>query len=87
MNDIDGVFIGEVRYFAGDFVPAGFLECNGQVLSVENSDFIALYSLLRNKFGGTENRNFALPNIKTKDANGLKAIIAYRGQYPPRSEK
>jgi len=85
MNDIDGVFIGEVRYFAGDFVPAGFLECNGQFLSVENSDFIPLFSLLQYKYGGAENRNFGLPNIKPKDANGLKAIIAYRGQYPPRS--
>lgn len=55
-------FLGEIRQFAGDFVPRGWALCEGQLLSVELND--ALFSLLKTQFGGDGETNFALPDLR-----------------------
>jgi len=55
-------FVGEIRPFAFNFAPSGFMPCNGQLLSI--SQFSALFSILGTQYGGNGTTNFALPNIQ-----------------------
>lgn len=53
-------FLGEIRIFAGDYAPEGWLLCQGQSLSV--SEYQALYSVIGNTYGG-DSVKFNLPNL------------------------
>lgn len=55
-------FLGEVRMFAGNFAPMGWLFCNGQLLNI--SEYDALYSLLGTTYGGDGATTFALPDLR-----------------------
>jgi microcystin-dependent protein len=55
-------FLGEIRIFAGDFVPEGWALCNGQLLPIAQNP--ALYSLISTTYGGDPRTNFALPNLQ-----------------------
>lgn len=55
-------FIGEIRAFPYTFVPYGWLECNGQSVSIHQ--YQALYSILGILYGGDGTTNFNLPNIQ-----------------------
>jgi microcystin-dependent protein len=55
-------FIGEIRAFAGNFAPAGWALCNGQLLPISQNT--ALFSLLGTTYGGDGKSNFALPNLQ-----------------------
>ena len=54
--------LGEVRMFAGNYAPQGWLFCNGQVLQIAEYD--ALYSLIGNTYGGDGMSTFALPDLR-----------------------
>ena len=54
--------VGEIRQFAGDFVPQGWALCEGQLLPVK--DYEALFSLIRTQFGGDGQTTFALPDLR-----------------------
>lgn len=53
--------IGEIKMFAGSFVPRGWLFCNGQLLSI--AEYQALYSILGTIYGGDGRYTFALPDL------------------------
>lgn len=55
-------FVGEIRMFAGNFAPAGWALCNGQLLSI--SSHSALFSVLGTTYGGDGENNFALPDLR-----------------------
>ncbi len=55
-------FLGEIRIFAGNFAPAGWAFCNGQILPIAQNS--ALFSLLGTFYGGNGTSNFALPNLQ-----------------------
>lgn len=55
-------FIGEIRMFAGNFAPVGWLICDGTLLPIQNYD--ALYSLLGTTYGGNGTTTFALPDLR-----------------------
>ncbi len=55
-------YIGEVRLFGFNFAPVGWLQCNGQTLSISQN--AALFSILGTSFGGNGTSNFALPNLQ-----------------------
>jgi len=55
-------FVAEIRMFSGNFAPAGWAFCNGQILPI--SQFTALFSLLGTQYGGNGVSNFALPNLQ-----------------------
>ena len=57
-------FLGEIRTFAGNFAPAGWALCQGQVLPIAEND--ALFSLIGTTYGGDGVSNFALPNIASR---------------------
>lgn len=48
--------------FAGNFAPAGWAFCNGQLMSISQNT--ALFSLLGTNFGGNGTTNFGLPNLQ-----------------------
>lgn len=73
--------LGEIELFPFTFVPRGWLLCNGQLLSIAQNQ--ALYSLLRNFYGGDGRTTFALPNLLgTEPIPNTKFYIAIEGFYP-----
>jgi microcystin-dependent protein len=54
-------YIGEIKVFTYNFVPYGFLACQGQVLNVAQHQ--ALFALLGATFGGDGRTNFNTPNL------------------------
>jgi microcystin-dependent protein len=55
-------FLGEIRMFTGNFAPAGWAMCNGQILSIAQNT--ALFSLLGTTYGGDGQTTFALPDLR-----------------------
>ena len=55
-------YIGEVRMVGFNFAPAGWAQCNGQLLSIEQNT--ALFSILGTTYGGNGTTNFALPDLQ-----------------------
>lgn len=55
-------FMGEVRMFGGNYAPAGWALCNGQLLSISN--YSALFSLLGTVYGGNGQTTFAVPDLR-----------------------
>jgi microcystin-dependent protein len=72
--------LATIMYFAGSFVPQGWMSCDGSTLQTQQ--YAALFSLLGNRFGGDGVHTFNLPKIA--DVNGLKTIICVEGIYPSR---
>lgn len=61
-------FVGEIRIFAGNYAPTGWLKCEGQLISIsENPD---LYSILGTTYGGDGIITFALPDLCERMAMG-----------------
>lgn len=55
-------YVGEIRMFAGNYAPQGWLLCNGQVLNI--ADYQVLFAVIWNSFGGNGQTNFALPDLR-----------------------
>ena len=55
-------FVGEIRIFCGNFAPAQWALCNGQIMAISQNT--QLFSLLGTQFGGNGTSNFALPNLQ-----------------------
>jgi microcystin-dependent protein len=58
----DSAFLGEVKWFAGNFAPRGWAFCDGQLLSIAQHS--ALFSILGTTYGGDGRQNFALPDAR-----------------------
>lgn len=68
-------FIGEIRIFANNFYPLGWLPCNGGMLSIQG--YQALYAVIGTIYGGNGQTTFALPNLTSPVGNvGLVPIGA-----------
>ena len=57
-------YVGEIRMFAGNFAPAGWMFCDGQLLPISQNT--ALFSLLGTTYGGNGQTNFALPDLRAR---------------------
>jgi microcystin-dependent protein len=55
-------YIGEIRMFAGNFAPAGWAFCQGQLLSIAANT--ALFTLIGTTYGGDGQSTFALPDLR-----------------------
>jgi microcystin-dependent protein len=55
-------FVGEIRMFAGNFAPVGWMFCEGQLLPI--ADFDVLFNLIGTTFGGDGQSTFALPDLR-----------------------
>ena len=55
-------YVGEIRMFAGGFPPAGWMFCEGQLMSI--SENAMLYTLIGTSYGGDGQSTFALPDLR-----------------------
>src|SRR6187455_2165301 len=55
-------YVGEVRMFAGNFAPAGWMFCEGQLLSISENE--TLFNLIGTTYGGDGQSTFALPDLR-----------------------
>src|SRR5712692_4014169 len=55
-------YVGEIRMFAGNFAPAGWMFCEGQLLPISECD--TLFNLIGTTYGGDGQSNFALPDLR-----------------------
>jgi microcystin-dependent protein len=55
-------YVGEIRMFAGNFAPAGWMFCSGQLLPI--SEYETLYNLILTTYGGDGQSTFALPDLR-----------------------
>src|SRR2546426_8640717 len=55
-------YVGEIRMFAGNFAPAGWMCCEGQWLPI--SEYETLFNLIGTTYGGNGTTNFALPDLR-----------------------
>lgn len=60
----DSHFLGQINLFAGEFVPQGWLACDGQLLSIVSN--VSLWALLGTNYGGNGTNNFALPDLSSR---------------------
>jgi microcystin-dependent protein len=64
-------FLGEIRVFAFDFAPKGWVLCNGQTMAIQQNT--ALFSLLGISFGGNGVTTYQLPDLRGRVALGAQA--------------
>src|SRR5947208_14765658 len=57
-------YVGEIRMFAGNFQPAGWAFCDGQLLPISEND--VLFNLIGTTYGGDGQETFALPNLASR---------------------
>jgi microcystin-dependent protein len=57
-------YVGEIRLFAGNFAPAGWMFCEGQLLPISENE--TLFQLIGTTYGGDGEETFALPNLQSR---------------------
>jgi microcystin-dependent protein len=55
-------FISEIRLFAGNYAPAGWAFCNGQILLIGQNT--TLFKLIGTTYGGNGTTTFGLPDLR-----------------------
>ncbi|MGO4103880.1 phage tail protein [Leifsonia sp. YAF41] len=93
-------YIGEIRLFGGNFAPAGWAYCNGQLMPISEND--TLFNLIGTTYGGDGQETFALPDLQGRipmhqgtrpggstyrlsDKGGVETITLSPEQIPPHS--
>lgn len=57
-------YVGEIRMFAGNFAPAGWMFCEGQTLPIAENE--TLFQLIGTTYGGDGEETFNLPNLASR---------------------
>lgn len=55
-------YVGEIRMFAGNFAPAGWQFCEGQLLPISENE--TLFQLIGTTYGGDGQNTFGLPDLR-----------------------
>src|SRR6187549_3503151 len=55
-------YVGEIRMFGGNFAPAGWMFCEGQLLPISENE--TLFNLIGTTYGGDGQATFALPDLR-----------------------
>jgi microcystin-dependent protein len=55
-------YVGEIRMFAGNFNPAGWMFCDGSLLPISENE--TLFQLIGTTYGGDGQSTFALPDLR-----------------------
>lgn len=71
-------YVGEIRMFGGNFAPAGWMFCNGQLLPISENE--VLFQLIGTTYGGDGQETFGLPNLQGRAPlhMGTDAGITYQ---------
>lgn len=72
-------YVGEIRIFAGNFAPAGWMFCEGQLLPISENE--TLFQLIGTTYGGDGESTFALPDLRGRSPihQGNGFILAETG--------
>jgi microcystin-dependent protein len=72
-------YVGEIRMFAGNFAPAGWMFCEGQLLPISENE--TLFQLIGTTFGGDGEETFQLPDLQSRTPmhQGSGFILAETG--------
>jgi len=54
--------LGEIKIWSAEFVPEGWLPCDGRLLPIQQNQ--ALYSIIGNRYGGDAIKEFGLPDLR-----------------------
>lgn len=85
-------YVGEIRIFAGNFAPAGWLFCDGQLLPISENE--TLFQLIGTTYGGDGQSTFALPDLQSRvpihkgngfvqaEAAGVESVTLLNSQMP-----
>lgn len=57
-------YVGELRLFAGNFAPSGWMFCDGQLLPISQNE--TLFQLIGTTYGGDGQSTFALPDLRSR---------------------
>jgi microcystin-dependent protein len=57
-------YVGEIRIFAGNFPPVGWMFCDGQLLPISENE--TLFQLIGTTYGGDGESTFGLPNLQSR---------------------
>ncbi|MBL0163787.1 MAG: phage tail protein [Xanthomonadales bacterium] len=55
-------YVGEIRMFGGNFAPAGWMFCAGDLLPISENE--TLFNLIGTTYGGDGQSTFALPDLR-----------------------
>lgn len=88
-------YVGEIRMFAGNFAPAGWMFCAGQLLPISENE--TLFQLIGTTYGGDGQSTFALPDLRSRvpvhqgngfvlaEAGGAESVTLTVNQLPAHS--
>jgi microcystin-dependent protein len=88
-------YVGEIRMFAGNFAPAGWMFCDGSVLPISENE--VLFQLIGTTYGGDGQETFRLPDLRGRmpihmgngfilaETGGAEAITLTVQQVPAHS--
>ena len=79
MNAMDVPYVGQLMLYAGSTAPAGWIKCNGALLSTVSSS--ALFNIIGDTFGGNGVTTFAVPDLRDRAPIGV-GTIANAGPHP-----
>ncbi|KQW93338.1 phage tail protein [Massilia sp. Root418] len=66
-------YVGEIRLFAGNFAPNGWLFCDGRPLAISENE--TLFQLIGTTYGGDGQETFNLPDLQGR-------VPLHQGQGP-----
>lgn len=55
-------YVGEIKMFAGNYAPEGWLICDGSTLPIQGNE--PLFSLIGTIYGGDGQKNFKIPDLR-----------------------
>ena len=85
-------YVGEIRIFAGNFAPAGWMFCDGSILDISQND--TLFNLIGTTYGGDGVSTFALPDLRGRiplhagngftlaETGGAESVTLTQAQIP-----
>ncbi len=64
----DNAYVGEIRIFSGEYVPQGWLLCDGKEYT--RQEFRSLFAVIGDTYGGNGSTTFLLPDLCGRAACG-----------------
>ena len=74
-------YVGEIRIFAGNFNPNGWMFCEGQLLPISENE--VLFQLIGTTYGGDGESTFALPDLRGRLPIHMGTSTASGNTYQP----
>ena len=85
-------YVGEIRMFARNFPPVGWMFCDGQLLPISENE--TLFQLIGTTYGGDGESTFSLPNLQSRvpmhqgngfilaETGGVESVTLTTNQIP-----